>query len=138
MNSRVAHLKPRSVGLWIVSLPLLMLSSSRLWAQGPPFQTDDPVPVELHHYGFYVFGSADGTPVEMDSVGPAFEFNWGAIPRVQLHGILPFGGKVDSGIIHSQAGWSRRNSMSDWNSAPRSSLTEVKVLPQHRRRPRRC
>jgi Putative MetA-pathway of phenol degradation len=27
----------------------------------------------------------------MDSVGPAFEFNWGALPRVQLHAILPFG-----------------------------------------------
>ncbi len=70
---------------------MLILSGSRLWAQGPPFQTDDPVPVDLHNYEFYIFGSADGTPVEMDSVGPAFEFNWGAIPRVQLHAILPFG-----------------------------------------------
>jgi len=71
---------------------LVMLAASRLSAQaGPPFQTDDPVPVDYGHYEFYVFGSADGTPVEMDSVGPAFEFNWGAIPRVQLHIILPFG-----------------------------------------------
>jgi Putative MetA-pathway of phenol degradation len=62
-----------------------------LHAQGPPFQTDDPVPVDLHHYEFYIFGAADGTPVEIDSVGPAFEFNWGAIPRVQLHAILPWG-----------------------------------------------
>jgi len=29
--------------------------------------------------------------VETDSTGPAFEFNWGAIPRVQLHAILPWG-----------------------------------------------
>ena len=62
-----------------------------MWAQGPPFQTDDPVPVDLHHYEFYVFGSTDGTPAETDAIGPAFEFNWGAIPRVQLHAILPFG-----------------------------------------------
>ena len=27
----------------------------------------------------------------MDSIGPAFEFNWGALPRVQLHAILPWG-----------------------------------------------
>jgi hypothetical protein len=72
-------------------LLLLMLAGAKLWAQGPPYQTDDPVPVDLHHYEFYVFGSADGTPVEMDSQGPAFEFNWGALPRVQLHAILPFG-----------------------------------------------
>jgi hypothetical protein len=70
---------------------LALLSSSQLWAQGPPYQTDDPVPVELHHYEFYVFGTADGTPVEMDSAGPAFEFNWGALPRVQLHAVLPWG-----------------------------------------------
>ncbi|HEX3745299.1 MAG TPA: hypothetical protein VHW09_15250 [Bryobacteraceae bacterium] len=72
-------------------LPIVVLSAARLWAQGPPFQIDDPVPVDLHHYEFYVFGAMDGTRVELDSVGPAFEFNWGAIPRVQLHAILPFG-----------------------------------------------
>lgn len=70
---------------------LLLLAGSRLWAQGPPYQTDDPVPVDLHHYEFYIFGAADGTPAEIDSTGPAVEFNWGAIPRVQLHAILPWG-----------------------------------------------
>ena len=77
---------------WRLALCLLLaLAAPRLWAQGPPYQTDDPVPVDLHHYEFYIFGSADGTPAEMDSEGPAFEFNWGAIPRVQLHAILPWG-----------------------------------------------
>jgi hypothetical protein len=70
---------------------LLAIGIPHAWAQGPPYQTDDPVPVDLHHYEFYIFGSADGTPVEMDSQGPAFEFNWGALPRVQLHAILPWG-----------------------------------------------
>jgi hypothetical protein len=76
--------------LWLAIL-VLLVSAPRVWAQGPPFQTDDPVPVDLHHYEFYIFGIASGTPVEMDSSGPAFEFNWGAIPRVQLHAVLPFG-----------------------------------------------
>ena len=49
------------------------------------------MPVDLHHYEFYIFGGVDGTPAEMDSTGPAFEFNWGAIPRVQVHAILPWG-----------------------------------------------
>lgn len=56
---------------------------------GPPFQTDDPEPVDFHHYELYVFGGADGTAPEMDSTGPAVEFNWGVIPNVQLHIILP-------------------------------------------------
>jgi hypothetical protein len=76
---------------------LLMLSAGRLWAQaGPPFQTDDPTPVDLGHYEAYIFGGVDGTPVELDTTGPAFEFNWGAIPNIQLHAILPFGAVVPS------------------------------------------
>jgi len=67
-----------------------------MWAQGPPYQTDDPMPVDLHHYEFYIFGGVDGTPAEIDSTGPAIEFNWGAIPRVQLHAILPWGGVFPS------------------------------------------
>jgi hypothetical protein len=68
-----------------------LLATARLWAQGPPFQTDDPVPVDFRHYEFYIFGAMDGTPVEIDSTGPAVEFNWGVIPGVQLHAILPLG-----------------------------------------------
>lgn len=71
----------------------LIFSPALLWAQaGPPFQMDDPTPVDLGHYEAYIFGIVDGTPAETDFVGPAFEFNWGAIPNVQLHAILPFGG----------------------------------------------
>jgi len=79
--------------LWskLAMLLFFTLAASRLWAQGPPYQTDDPVPVDLHHYEFYIFGGTDGTPAETDATGPAFEFNWGAVPRVQLHVILPFG-----------------------------------------------
>jgi len=88
---RPALTRLRRNGVIAAFLFLLILTGSQLWAQGPPYQTDDPVPVDLHHYEFYIFGSADGTPVEMDSSGPAFEFNWGALPRVQVHAILPWG-----------------------------------------------
>jgi hypothetical protein len=63
---------------------------------GPPFQTDDPEPVDLGHYEFYVFAATDGTPLETDPVGPAFEFNWGALPNTQLHAVLSFGAIVPS------------------------------------------
>jgi hypothetical protein len=59
---------------------LFLIAGSSLRAQGPPFQTDDPVPVELHHYEFYIFGSMDGTPAEMDSTGPVHLIApWGSI-----------------------------------------------------------
>lgn len=72
-------------------------AAAQLWAQaGPPFQTDDPTPVDYGHYEFYIFGMVDGTPAELDPTGPAYEFNWGAVPGVQLHAILPFGAVVPS------------------------------------------
>lgn len=80
-----------------LALFLLILAAPALWAQaGPPFQTDDPTPVDLGHYEAYVFGGLGGTPAEIDPLGPAFEFNWGALPNVQLHAILPFGAVLPS------------------------------------------
>src|SRR3974390_2094740 len=73
-------------------LSICAFAAVRAAAQaGPPFQTDDSTPVDYGHYEFYVFGSADGTPAATAAVGPAFEFNWGAVPNVQLHAIFPFG-----------------------------------------------
>jgi hypothetical protein len=66
----------------------ILFGSDAAWA-GPPFQTDDPEPIDYKNYEFYTFASADGTPVEMDTVGPAVEFNWGALPNVHLHIIIP-------------------------------------------------
>jgi hypothetical protein len=82
----------RNLGCFAV----VAFSVARLWAQGPPFQVDDPVPVDLHHYEFYIFGGVNGTPGEIDWTGPAFEFNWGALPRVQVHAVLPWGGVTPS------------------------------------------
>lgn len=72
---------------------LFLTAAGKLWA-GPPFQTDDPEPVDFRHYEFYIFGGFDGTPVEADPLGPAFEANWGAAPNLQLHIILPFGAAI--------------------------------------------
>jgi hypothetical protein len=56
---------------------------------GPPFQTDDPEPILFRNYEFYTFANSDGTRVETDTEGPAVEFNWGALPNVHLHIIIP-------------------------------------------------
>lgn len=89
-----------------------MLVVPMLWAQGPPYQTDDPTPVGLGDYEAYVFGGVDGTPAEIDPVGPVFEFNWGALPSVQLHAILPFGAILPSNnpIFMPRAEWALASS----------------------------
>jgi hypothetical protein len=94
-------------GTWakVAVILVCFATASRLWAQGPPYQTDDPVPVDFGHYEFYIFGGLDGTPVAIGTVGPAFEFNWGVVPRVQLHAILPWGVSVPSNsAIYQPAG----------------------------------
>lgn len=70
------------------ALAALVCVSSTLLA-GPPFQTDDPEPIDFGHYEFYTFAASDGTPVETDTIGPALEFNWGALPNIHLHMIAP-------------------------------------------------
>ena len=67
----------------------LLAFVSRAALAGPPFQTDDPEPIDFRNYEFYTFASSDGTPLETDTVGPALEFNWGALPNVHLHIIAP-------------------------------------------------
>ena len=64
---------------------------------GPPFQTDDPEPVDLGHYEFYVFSNLASSRGETDPSGPAFEFNWGALPNTQLHAVLSFGAILPNG-----------------------------------------
>jgi hypothetical protein len=48
---------------------LLCLFTVPVWAR-PPFQTDDPQPIDFRNYEFYTFASADGTPLEFDTTEP--------------------------------------------------------------------
>ncbi len=67
----------------------VLLAASTTALAGPPFQTDDPEPIDYKNYEFYTFATSDGTPLETDTGGPAVEFNWGALPNVHLHVIVP-------------------------------------------------
>ncbi len=56
---------------------------------GPPFRTDDPIPVPYLHGELYLFstGVFDGTGAS--GIGPAVEFNYGIFPNMQFHIITP-------------------------------------------------
>jgi hypothetical protein len=85
---------------------------------GPPFQTDDPDPVDFHHFEMYAFELSDstgknagGTVLEI----PAYEVNYGAAPGLQLHLILPptvaflpSGGAINYGIGDTELGFKYR------------------------------
>ena len=70
-------------------LVFMLLACAKPIFAGPPFQTDDPDPVDFHHYEFYVFGNADGTGVEMDTAGPAAELGLGVLSNTQFHVVVP-------------------------------------------------
>jgi len=72
--------------IFVLSLVLLLAGTA---SAGPPFLTDDPEPVEFKHWEAYLFATVDATPKQTDATGPAFEFNMGALPNLQVHLVIP-------------------------------------------------
>jgi hypothetical protein len=56
---------------------------------GPPFLTDDPEPVDFKHWEYYVSSINYFQPTIFSGTLPHFECNYGIIPNVQIHAILP-------------------------------------------------
>ena len=75
--------------LRVLGLAAVLASAAATALAGPPFQTDDPEPIEFEHYEFYTFASSDGTAVETDTIGPGLELNWGGLPNFHFHIIVP-------------------------------------------------
>src|SRR5579862_6828666 len=72
-------------------LPFLLLVfvfPAPVWA-GPPFLTDDPIPVDLHHWEFYIFSAGDRTRASNSVTGPAVEINNGISKNTQFHIVIP-------------------------------------------------
>ena len=56
---------------------------------GPPFVIDDPEPVDYHHWEFYVASQDAKMGGDWSGTGPHLELNYGVVPDVQLHLIVP-------------------------------------------------
>lgn len=70
---------------------------------GPPFLTDDPVPVPLHHWELYLASQWDFGGGVATGTLPHFEVNYGVAPEVQLHLLIPavlahMGGRTEYGL----------------------------------------
>lgn len=65
---------------------------------GPPYTTDDPEPVEYHHWEVYLAFQTFWTKgQEADGTLPQLEVNYGAAPDLQLHTIVPMAWAVAEG-----------------------------------------
>lgn len=82
-------MRARCRGQFLLGSVLALLGLAAPALAGPPFQTDDPQPVDFHHYEAYAFGTFDHTHGGTGAQFPAFEFNVGAAPNLQLHLVVP-------------------------------------------------
>ena len=93
--SRVRTQRPKVASRWAarvaMTLALLLACSPRvvLAQAGPPYQTDDPDPVPYRHWEMYLATTDASVDKQLNGTAPQFEFNYGALPGVQLHAILP-------------------------------------------------
>jgi hypothetical protein len=103
----------RRTSLRTLAAALITLVTATAHA-GPPFQTDDPDPVEYHHFEMYAFELSDSTGKNAGGTvleAPAYEVNYGIVPNVQLHLVVPpsavfqpMGGPTNYGIGDTELG----------------------------------
>jgi hypothetical protein len=71
-----------------LTLLSLLLISTPLFA-GPPYDTDDPQPVDFHHWEVYCSSIGAKNEGAWMGTAPHFEINYGVVPNMQLHVIAP-------------------------------------------------
>ena len=69
-------------------LPWLLVAFPLSALAGPPYLTDDPEPVDLHHWELYLFSNGAIQNGNATGFGPSIEGNYGALPDLQLHLIV--------------------------------------------------
>jgi hypothetical protein len=81
----------RAIGqVFLLAVLLLATAFPGSATAGPPYTTDDPEPVELHHWEIYLASQNDfAAGGAWSGKLPQVEVNYGVLPRVQLHLIAP-------------------------------------------------
>jgi len=67
----------------------LILFIAQINFAGPPFNTDDPEPVGFKHWEYYVSSINNYQQSVWSGTAPHMELNYGLIPNVQMHLLLP-------------------------------------------------
>ena len=72
-----------------LTLSVLFFTVTLTAFAGPPFVTDDPVPVDCHQWEFYVASQQTETDGGWSGTAPHLELNYGVVTNVMLHLIAP-------------------------------------------------
>lgn len=74
---------------YIVFSAIWILFNIQLIYAGPPFNTDDPETVRFKHWEYYISSINTYQPGVWSGTSPHVELNYGLIPNVQVHLLLP-------------------------------------------------
>ncbi len=90
IGSRKTQRMRRTGKRGIRSFTFVLLTGAIAWA-GPPFKTDDPQPVDIRHWEFYIASEQSFETHATEATCPHFEINYGAFKNTQLHIVAPLG-----------------------------------------------
>jgi hypothetical protein len=88
---------------------LLFLNTQNILA-GPPFNTDDPETVRFRHWEYYISSINNSQVRVWSGTLPHFEVNYGLVPNVQVHLLMPVnyshtpGQSIDFGYADTEFG----------------------------------
>ena len=74
---------------YIVLVTIIILINIQFTFAGPPFDTDDPEPVRFKHWEYYISSMSTFQVGIWSGTSPHIELNYGLIPNVQVHLLLP-------------------------------------------------
>jgi len=101
---------------------------------GPPFNTDDPQPVDFLHWEFYLASEEQFSySGDVEATLPHLEINYGAVPGVQLHLVAPMGyrrtnGRTNYGYGNTELGVKYRF-ISETEATPQVGIFPLLELP---------
>ena len=73
----------------LLAVAIALAAAGPLAHAGPPYVTDDPEPVDYHHWEFYLATIDVLEPGGLSGTAPHVEVNYGPLPGVQLHVLAP-------------------------------------------------
>src|SRR6185437_8195969 len=120
----------------LLSLLPGMLIVPQILLAGPPYDTDDPVPVDYQHWEFYCSSHYTNAYNTRAGTAPHIEVNYGVVHNVQLHVIVPMayyeqqGEKTNYGLGDIELGIKFRFVQEDTNSLrPQIGIFPLVELP---------
>jgi hypothetical protein len=74
---------------FILLFYIFILFNLQICHAGPPFNTDDPETLEFRHWEYYISSVNTSQYSIWSGTSPHFEINYGLVPNVQIHLLLP-------------------------------------------------